>query len=308
MRTEYTIIVDWGTSILRAWLLTADSSVVESLHSEQGISVVNTDHEQVLEAFVSPWVERYGKLLVIAFGMVTSRNGWYEVPYVNCPANAQSLAAGIIKKRTANGLTVYLLPGVSDQAMQPFADVMRGEETQIIGFSEFANGVVVLPGTHSKWVRVQNASIEKFQTYITGELFGLLTQHGFIVSSDSTTQTINESVFELGIKTAKNYQPAANNMLSQLFSVRTGVLAGKLNTSDTNEYLSGLLLGQEFIQAASADWFKPGDCIGIVGNDTLTARYAYCAKLFDLSVHVAPEHVRWTGAASIARSFLETQK
>lgn len=308
MHSDYTIVVDWGTSVLRAWLLKADNTVVESLQSEQGISVVSADHEQVLDSFVSSWVEQYGKLLVIAFGMVTSRNGWHEVPYVICPANAQSLAAGVVRKRTEQGLTVYLLPGVCDHAMQPFADVMRGEETQIIGFNEFANGVVVLPGTHSKWVRVQNASIEKFQTFITGELFGLLTQHGFVVSSDQKAQTINESVFELGINTAKSCQPAANNMLSQLFSVRTGVLAGNLNTSDTTEYLSGLLLGQEFMQAASAGWYRPGDCIGIVGNDALSARYAYCAKLFDLSVHIAPEHVRWTGAASIARSFLETQK
>jgi len=231
----------------------------------------------------------------VALGMITSRNGWIEVPYVACPAGPPDLARGAVRRVLPDGAPLFLLPGLTDPSGQPFPDVMRGEETQIVGNGLDRAATVVLPGTHSKWARVRGSRIEGFQTFVTGEIFALLMKHSFIARAAVALAEPDMAAFRRGLSEATR-TPA---MLSVLFSARTGVLAGGLRPEELGDYLSGLVIGQEFRQARESGWFEPGETVDIVGNDGLNMRYAVAAGIFGLRVRSTAEEAAIGGALAI---------
>src|SRR3954452_1066551 len=173
------IAADWGTTNLRVWGLSSDGAVVCAASSANGMSKLEpSGFEPALLELIGGWLRDNTTILVIACGMVGARQGWVEVPYQRAPC--APLASGQIVYATTRDprLRVAILAGVSQT--EPHADVMRGEETQIAGFlSERPDydGVVRLPGTHTKWVRIHDGEIIRFQTFMTGELFELLRAH-----------------------------------------------------------------------------------------------------------------------------------
>ena len=220
------IIVDWGTTTLRASLVLRSEIVMSTTEVPRGIQVIapNT-FEDELVSVIGDWLNEYGTLPVVAFGMVTSRNGWIEVPYVSCPADASNLAKGTIQHSLPNGSSLIFLPGLTDPARTPFPDVMRGEETQIIGYGLDKDITLVLPGTHSKWSHVRDGKIAGFQTFVTGELFALLSQHSFIAKSAGVSiENPGWDAFEAGVGEEANDDIKADAIFSLLFSARTGML------------------------------------------------------------------------------------
>jgi 2-dehydro-3-deoxygalactonokinase len=259
--------------------------------------------EAALMESVGAWFAAHGPLPVLASGMITSRNGWVEVPYVDAPAGVVELAAGTRQITLMNGATVTFLPGVRDPAARPFPDVMRGEEAQIVGLGLDRDRTVVLPGTHSKWARVEGGRITGFQTYATGEIFALLTKHSFIAKAAEPLPGREPawSAFDRGAEFAASDARAADAFLSAVFSARTGVLAGVLGPDEIGDYVSGLVIGSEFRQARAAGWLEAGATIGIVGNNMLNDRYGRVAPLFSLTVEACPADAAIRGVQRIAQ-------
>ncbi|WP_128255694.1 2-dehydro-3-deoxygalactonokinase [Falsirhodobacter deserti] len=299
--TDKAIVIDWGTTSLRATLVGGDGARLDQLETAQGISTLKAgEHEGVLMAALSGWFTAHGPVPVVAMGMITSRNGWVEVPYVSCPAGVADLARGTIRRSLSNGAEIVFLPGLTDQKLEPFPDVMRGEETQIVGHGLGEDATVILPGTHSKWARVEGRRIIRFQTFITGEMFALLINHSFVARGAATPPVDDPLAFRRGLADAA----ASGAMLSLLFAARTGVLAGRLSAEEIRSYVSGLVIGQEFRQAREAGWFSPGDHAVIVGNDGLNALYAIAADAYQLHA-TTPERDE---AVEGARAILEASR
>ncbi|WJH37786.1 2-dehydro-3-deoxygalactonokinase (plasmid) [Aliirhizobium terrae] len=298
------IIVDWGTSSLRAALVAETGETFDIRETASGgIQFVRDGaFEAALMETVGSWFATHGPLPVMASGMITSRNGWVEVPYVDAPAGIPELAAGTKQITLQNGAIITFLPGMRDPAAKPFPDVMRGEETQIVGCGLDKDRTVVLPGTHSKWARVEGGRIAGFQTYATGEIFALLTRHSFIAKAVEPAPGAESvwSAFDRGAEFAASDARAADAFLSSVFSARTGVLAGVLQPEDIGDYVSGLVIGSEFRQARAAGWLIPGEAIGIVGNNVLNSRYGRVAPLFDLTVEPSPADAAKRGVQLIA--------
>jgi len=299
-------VIDWGTTSFRANLCCHLGQPLDSIENDRGISVVPPGtHERELMNLIGGWLGDHGPMTIYAMGMITSRNGWLEVPYVSCPASLAELADGTVRKQLPNGSEVVFLAGINDPARHPYPDVMRGEETQIVGFGLAQDLTVVLPGTHSKWARISEQRINSFQTFVTGELYALLSQHSFIAKSGPAKPAPDYASFDLGIRTALQGSPEHSALPTLLFSARTGMLAGKLEPGQIRDYVSGLLIGHEFVCAIACGWIKKGDQIGIVGNDGLNARYARAASIAGLGVKEGNEQAGLYGALLIAAELEE---
>lgn len=260
------IAVDWGTTSQRAFRLGADGAVLDRHEAAQGILAVPAGgFPAALEAAVGPWLDA-GEDRVLLSGMVGSRQGWVEAPYVPCPAGAAELAAGLVPVPFGRA-EVRLVPGVSDRDPQGVPEVMRGEEVQLLGATATADvgdGVFCLPGSHSKWVRMEAGRIAGFTTHLTGEAFAALRGHTILgrMMRDGLT---DEAAFDRGV--ARAGEPGG--LLHHLFGVRALGLHGELADAEAVSYLSGLLIGHEVTAA-----LPPGAQVGLIGAPSLCALYA----------------------------------
>jgi len=289
--------IDWGTSSFRAILIGAQGAVVDHMSSSMGImSVGDGDFEAVFHCQLSPWIETYD-LPVIASGMITSRNGWVETPYADTPAGAKALAQALVPFHTSSGITVHFVPGIKTQH-DGAPDVMRGEETQIIGAatSGLSDGLFAMPGTHSKWVAVQEGQITDFATYMTGELFAALCDHT-ILRTLMNEGPFHEKGFRMGVASGLE---AGADLLHRLFHVRTLPLFEKISEEMTADYLSGLLIGTE-IRAATQHSAINGSII-LVGRGDLADRYQRALAIHGLESQQAPDDIVARGHFVIAKS------
>jgi 2-dehydro-3-deoxygalactonokinase len=293
--------LDWGTSSLRAYLMADGGHVVESRAKPWGIQQVpNGDYVGALSAMIADWPQG---LPIMASGMIGSRGGWREVPYVPCPAEPSKLASGLLRIDSPNG-AVHLVPGVIQQGALP--DVMRGEETQILGaladhpqLAKFS--LVVLPGTHSKWVRIRDGLIESFATHMTGELFSSLRDHTILGRpARDVAQQSSEAVFIRGIQTAK--LAGAEGLSARLFSTRSLFLTGQLPAEHTLDYLSGLLIGEEIRSALATCDSASMPPIILIGDSVLTARYQLSLAQFSLPRSIILQDTAPKGLWLIARA------
>ena len=199
--------------------------------------------------------------------MVGSRQGWKEAPYLPCPAGAPELAAALVDIGFDWG-RVKLIPGLSGHDESGVAEVMRGEETQVLGVPLLLRegGVACLPGTHSKWVRVEGGQIVSFTTHMTGEAFSALRGHT-ILGRMMRDGPLDGDPFDAGV--ARSAEPGG--LLHHMFGVRALALAGRLQDSDAPAYLSGMLIGHE-VRAALAQ--AAGAVVQVIGVPDLTALYA----------------------------------
>jgi 2-dehydro-3-deoxygalactonokinase len=273
--TPQIIGLDWGTSSLRAYLIADGGAVIECRSCPWGIQhVPDGDFAKALSDTISAWQTAHAGLPIIASGMIGSRGGWREVPYTPCPVDPSTLAAGLLSVASINGL-VHLVPGVIQPGSLP--DVMRGEETQILGalaeeLKLASLSLVVLPGTHCKWVFVRNGLIQSFSTHMTGELFAILREYSILgrPAREATPQKSDEA-FLLGIRVARD--AAAGGLSGRLFSARSLFLTGELPAGHTIEYLSGLLIGEEIRSALAAHTPASLPPILLIGDRDLCSRY-----------------------------------
>lgn len=271
--------LDWGTSSLRATLFAADGTLLDRCARPWGIQHLPTGgYPAAFRGIVGEWLDGRTDLPVIAAGMVGSRTGWREVPYVASPAGLPDLAAGIVAFDGGCG-TIHLVPGLVQQGPRP--DVMRGEEVQIVGALATdpaleAGALFVLPGTHCKWAAVADGRIVRFTTYLTGELFALLRDHSIVGRPARDAGAVaahagGDEAFTRGVAAARDVGSAG--IAGLLFSARSLFLTGDLAADHTLDYLSGLLVGEEIRSALAALDGIPCPPIVLLGDPALCRRY-----------------------------------
>lgn len=264
------VALDWGTSSLRAYLLGDDGAVLDRRAEPSGIlNVPGREFAAVYDAITSRWRAAHPGLPSLASGMIGSAQGWIEAPYADVPADLETVARTLA---VVPGIGLRIVAGLAQRGRAP--DVMRGEETQLLGAMAELPGlaeraVVVLPGTHSKWARVARGRIEGFTTYMTGELYAVLARHSILGRLADATSAADASggAFARGVRQARDARAA---LASLLFSARSAVLVGDLPPEDSLAYLSGVLIGDE-VRAALATGERPR---ALVGEPALCARYA----------------------------------
>lgn len=271
--------VDWGTSSFRAFLVDREGRVLDRRTAAAGIlQVPPGGFEPRLRELIGDWLAAHPRLPLLLSGMVTSRQGWLELPYLPCPASPERLAGALAALRLADGRTVRLVPGLSTRRPDGLPDVLRGEEVQILGALAEAPSArtLLLPGTHSKWVQVEGGRVQSFATFMTGELFALLGSHS-ILGRLMRGEAEDEAGFARGVAVGLAGEAGRGGSLARLFSARTLVLAGELPETAVASYLSGLLIGCELREAAAMGGAEAP--VLLVGEPALTARYARALEL-----------------------------
>ncbi|WP_238384169.1 2-dehydro-3-deoxygalactonokinase [Teichococcus vastitatis] len=283
------IALDWGTSSLRGFLMEAGGSVLEQRGSPHGITNLpepgTAGFDAAFEALCGPWLERWPGLPVVAGGMVGSAQGWREAPYAECPADARQLAAAAVPVEARRGTRILIAPGVVSRPAGAAPDVIRGEEIQIAGalllHPELATGShFLMPGTHSKWAEVREGRITGFRTYMTGELFAVLSRHsllGRLMTEAAAEPDMAQAAFARGVAMARAAQPG--ELAHHLFAARTLGLTGELPGAALKDFLSGLLIGHEVLGGLGAA--GAGDVpLVLIGEEELCRRYAGVLRTF----------------------------
>jgi len=262
--------VDWGTSNFRAYALDNQNAVLDSMESSTGMRTVEKNtYESVLTSQILPWIEGRDQVPVLMSGMVGARQGWLEAPYRSTPCGPPDVQDLTPVPVSDNRLRVFIAPGVSQS--DP-ADVMRGEETQILGLlaqrPDF-NGIVCLPGTHSKWVKVSSGEITLFRTWMTGELFEVLSQHTVLQHSVNKNAWCEESF----ATSARSMLQSNEQILGSLFSTRASDLLHQTGKDESTAALSGRLIGAECREAL--EWLpETHEPIVLIGSEELTRLYS----------------------------------
>jgi 2-dehydro-3-deoxygalactonokinase len=302
--TPALIALDWGTSSLRAYLLDRAGAVLDSGSSDQGIlAAAATGFDAVFEQHAGRWLAAHGPLPVIASGMIGSRQGWVEAPYCDCPAAAHDIAAAVVCHTSAQGRSIHFVPGLRWRGEGGLPDVMRGEETQILGSlaHDREDGAFVLPGTHSKWARVESGRIASFATFMTGELYAVLKKHsilGRLMDGDGP----GDDAFARGVSVAADTRAHPGGLPAKLFSVRSLGLMGDLPHAALSSYLSGLLIGSELAEARTCGFVGAGQRVRIVASDALTGLYHQAMALCGIVALDGPADAAALGALAIAKA------
>jgi 2-dehydro-3-deoxygalactonokinase len=283
------IAVDWGTSALRGARLDEAGKVLEEKSAPLGIlNVPNGDFAGVFAAQFSSWMEVGARCLIS--GMAGSRQGWAEAPYVACPAGPDELARHLLWIERDR---IALVPGLSDR-QGDVPDVMRGEEVQIFGamrLAGLADGLFVLPGTHSKWATVCGGKVTGFRTFMTGEVYGLFAQHSILARTLDANTPLDEAAFRRGVARAGT----GESLLNSAFGVRALALFDRLSPAQSASYLSGLLIGEEIGRQA-----LPTEVI-VIGASALVERYALALGERGATVRSFGAEATWAGLRSIER-------
>ena len=275
--------VDWGTSSFRAWLLDGSGAVLAERRSDEGMVTAGTAGfaailEKHLGAMGAP-----GDLPVIVCGMAGARQGWMEAPYVTLPARLDDLIAGAVAV-PGQPRDIRILPGLAQRDAEA-PDVMRGEETQLAGIVPlFSSGkhVVCMPGTHSKWVKAEDGALTGFRTWLTGELFSILSKQSILRHSlgDSPTAAPDDPVFRAACNQAL---AEGGDIGNGLFRIRAGTLLQGLQSDDAAAKLSGLLIGGEIASARRA-FAEPEGKVILVASGALGLLYRTALELAGCTV------------------------
>jgi 2-dehydro-3-deoxygalactonokinase len=272
MDSSITIFGDWGTSRLRLYLRQGKS--VLDRRDGPGIGALQASPRDTFLDLVGDWREAKPSLALLC-GMVGSRNGWQEAAYAPCPANAADIGERLLHI-DADGLPVAIVPGLSCRNALGGPDVMRGEETQILGAlalnPDLAKGrhLLALPGTHTKWVVVEEGAIASFLTAPVGELYALLREHSILAKAAPGDGPESPEGFARGVARIVEQGPARLPHL--IFETRSRQLLDGLPKDEAMGFLSGLLIGSD--TASTASWFGDLGQVSLIGAPALGALYA----------------------------------
>jgi len=302
-RDSQMLAIDWGTSSLRIYRLDAGGNAIDARQSDNGVlTVKDSAFAQVLENAAADWIDSDGMQIMMS-GMIGSRQGWKETSYVPCPAGLTEIASAMctVQWTSSNGRTrnARIAPGLRCLDDFGVADVMRGEEVQILGvLGQIGSGeqLVCLPGTHSKWALVRDHRIVSFRTYMSGEVFAVLKQHS-ILGRTMASEQFDDAAFVDGVARAAD----AGGMLHHLFGVRAQVLAGNLPETQTASYLSGIIIGHELLSVA-----PPATRFHLVGAGKLNRVYSLAAATMNLNAIVHDDDAAPRGLYSLAQNLEHT--
>ena len=287
------IAVDWGTSSLRVARIDDAGRVREERSTPRGILTVPAGgFPAVLQDTCGDWLRGPDTLCLVS-GMAGSRQGWREAPYCACPAGFAELAAALSWIEPGR---VALVPGLSCEN-EGVPDVMRGEEVQVFGAMDLLgiqDGMFVLPGTHSKWVRVEAGKVQSFATFMSGEVFGLLRQHSILARTlPAEEATVDEDAFLRGVR----YAQEARSLLRSAFSARTLSLFDRMPADAMASYLSGLVIGEELRAHGEVE-----QSVVLIGNEALTGRYALALRVLGTEARRLGSEATWRGLWALART------
>jgi len=261
------IAVDWGTTNLRVWIVDENEQIAAHCTSVKNTGMrAPSAFEPALLEVISGYLSEDFITPVLICGMAGAREGWVDAGYLTTPCPPLDARQGVVAPTNDPRMRVRILPGVK-QISPP--DIMRGEETQIAGFllkqPEF-DGVMCLPGTHTKWVKISAKGIEHFQTFMTGELFTLLSKSS-VLSHVIAAKGWHDAAFTEAVSKSLN-DPGIP--ISQLFSLRAEALVGELAPVEARARLSGHLIGAE-LRACRAFW--QGREIVVLGDEIIARAY-----------------------------------
>ncbi|MGB0505491.1 MAG: 2-dehydro-3-deoxygalactonokinase [Pikeienuella sp.] len=301
MRYADWIAVDWGTTRLRAWAMTDAGDVLRKAESDQGMGgLTQQEFEPALMALIGGWLSPDTVTKVVACGMVGARQGWVEAAYSATPCPPMDAAACVSPSTTDPRIQVSIIPGLCQY--EP-ADVMRGEETQIAGLladQPDYDGLICLPGTHSKWARVTAGQVTTFSTFMTGELFALLSERSVLRHSVGST---GKAGWEDGAFCDSVISAFRNpiEVTSQLFGVRARSLLVNEKSSVSRAALSGALIGSE-LAAAEIDQAN----ITLVGDSQLGHLYQKAIFAIGVTATVAAPEAMTLNGLTAARLRLKS--
>jgi 2-dehydro-3-deoxygalactonokinase len=276
------IAIDWGTTSARAYRMAAGGTVCDTRSAPLGVgSLEDRRFAPALDTLLDDWA--HAGVPRIACGMIGSRQGWVEAPYVECPADLASLGRALT---ATPGGELRIVPGARCVDAAGVPDVMRGEETQLAGGIRRGEGPVlaVLPGTHSKWAIVESGRLVRFATFMTGELYAVLLAHSILGRMASVGSGDATSAFDRGVQ--RGFDGAG--LAHSIFGARTLALANELAADEVGDWLSGVLIGDE-IRAArgwAGEHRIDGAAVRVIGEGSLVARYV--RALESLGVHAEP--------------------
>jgi 2-dehydro-3-deoxygalactonokinase len=265
--------IDWGTSNRRAYLVDAAGTCLAERADDQGMLAARPDFAGSLAQLLAA-LDVGPDTPVVASGMVGSAQGWREVPYLDIDVPLEALPDHLFRIDDPRaGRPCLIVPGYAQRGGH--VDVMRGEETQLLGAVALGrrDGWFVLPGTHSKWVLLEDGAVRRIATFMTGELFATLSAHGTLAPL-MAQDLDDDAAFAAGLDEARRGAPLSN----ALFGVRARVVTGAMPAAHARSFVSGLLVGAEFV-AAGGD--APLTCIG---SNALQARYARAATHFGMTL------------------------
>lgn len=273
---QHVLGIDWGTTNRRAYLVDARGHCLRSHSDDRGMLAERGRFAASLESLRYA-MEVPAATPVIMSGMVGSAQGWREAPYLGCEVPLAELPRHLVPVPDAPG-QVAIVPGYCQR--EGSIDVMRGEETQLLGAQVLGlgDGWVVLPGTHSKWVLLEGGRIRRFATYMTGELFASLSKDGTLAALIGAADARDDAAaFEAGLRLAQDKAPLTHS----LFTVRARVVSGAMPAACARSFASGLLIGAEF--AAAIDGGSAPARLSLLGSDALVARYRTAAAHFGIA-------------------------
>lgn len=288
------IAIDWGSTNFRARLI-AGGELLASFESPDGIRHrEGRDFADILESHCAAWKKVHPDARVLMSGMIGSREGWVEVPYITTPASLGDLAAGIVTVDSAVFGPIGIVPGVRHDDDSGTSDVMRGEETQVAGLLHqlpAAGATLCLPGTHSKWIHCREGRIGRFRTWLTGEAFDLLTKGSLIAGSGGEVD-VESGAFARGLELSGG----GGGLLHHLFLGRTEMLTGRVAAAELRSLVSGLLIGHE-IRAARD--FAGSDPLFLIGESPAARATAAGLRHFGLAFTTVTDDVHLRGLATI---------
>lgn len=273
----------WGTTHLALYLLdTASGATLES-RSGPGVSrVIDAKFEEALFEHCGPWIEQSSEAVFVMSGMVGSNIGWADVPYLDCPADVGDVA-NHCKAMSSRGHRIYIAPGLACTNVLGQPDLMRGEETELLAWLDCFGGSTVaerryvcIPGTHSKWVEIEQGRIKRFLTSVTGELFSLLSTNGVLTSGTGAGGRRPGQPFFEGVS---RIAECPEFLLSRLFSVRANVVVGCMEADDAPEFMSGLLIGSDVASALNVLSIRgSAQFVSVIGTPNLSQRYVWALE------------------------------
>lgn len=295
------IAIDWGTSSLRGARFGTQGQLLEERQFARGIlSIAPSEFPTVFEQCFGDWLQDDQALCLLS-GMVGSRQGWQEAPYCPCPAGFAELGQHLLWLQPQS---MAIVPGLSVQHSEGLPanfpivqhDVMRGEEIQIFGalsLTGLQDATVILPGTHSKWAQVAQGRITQFRSFMTGEVYALLSQHSILSRTLPTDAPWHEDTFTQAVLLAQR----TPSVLSSIFATRPLALFDTLPTDQHPSFLSGLLIGEEL----RAMQTHSRNALLLVGNATLTSRYQCALQALGLVARSLGDEATWAGHLALAQ-------
>jgi 2-dehydro-3-deoxygalactonokinase len=270
--------IDWGTSNRRAYLLNPDGELVRQHDDDAGILKVNGRFAESLRDLLAAM--ELEDTDVIMSGMVGSRSGWKQVPYLTTDQPLPALHDALVEIDSGlPGVRCRIVPGYEYVDPNGFPDVMRGEETQVLGTLQLSasSGWFLLPGTHSKWTRVEGNYIREFLTFMTGEFYALLSQHGTLSKAMAGEGSV-PAAFEEGLRAAP-----LGTLTHMAFCCRARVVTDRMPAEHAASYISGLLIGAELndiLERTGGDIPAP---VQVIGSPSLAARYLSALEYLGIS-------------------------